>query len=128
VLGWLATQGVPTTGWVIDNGSGLSRKTLVDPKGLAQFLRNMAQRPDFPDYLASFPRAGADGTVRKRMNEVDGYAYLKTGSLSGTRSVAGYVRAQDRQWWAVAIMVRSPNAAESWPGMEGVIEFIYRSR
>lgn len=128
VLGWLATQGVPTTGWVIDNGSGLSRKTLVDPKGLAQFLRNMAQRPDFPDYLASFPRAGADGTVRKRMNEVDGYAYLKTGSLSGTRSVAGYVRAQDRQWWAVAIMVRSPNAAESWPAMEGVIEFIYRSR
>lgn len=128
MLQWLNAQGIDTRDWYFENGSGLSRSTRIDAQGLTQFLRNMAQRADFPDYLSSFPRAGADGTLRSRMKEVDGYAYLKTGSLNGVRSIGGYLRDKDGQLWAVGVMVKSPNAAESWAGMEGMLEFLYRGR
>ncbi|MCQ8896876.1 D-alanyl-D-alanine carboxypeptidase/D-alanyl-D-alanine-endopeptidase [Limnobacter humi] len=126
MLQWLQGQGIRTPDWYFENGSGLSRSTRVDARGLTEYLRNMAMRADFPDYLSSFPRAGVDGTLQKRVHSVDGYAYLKTGSLSGVRSVAGYVRDRDGQWWSVAILVKSPNAGEAWPAMEAMVDFLYR--
>ncbi|HEY1058075.1 MAG TPA: D-alanyl-D-alanine carboxypeptidase/D-alanyl-D-alanine-endopeptidase [Limnobacter sp.] len=126
MIQWLQGQGIRTPDWYFENGSGLSRSTRVDARGLTEFLRNMALRADFPDYLSSFPRAGVDGTLQKRVNSVDGYAYLKTGSLSGVRSVAGYLRDREGQWWSVAVLVKSPNAAEAWSGIDAVMDFLYR--
>ncbi|HEX4917063.1 MAG TPA: D-alanyl-D-alanine carboxypeptidase/D-alanyl-D-alanine-endopeptidase [Limnobacter sp.] len=126
MLAWLNTMGVGTQGWFFENGSGLSRNTRIDAQGLTQFLRHMAGRPDFPDFLASMPRAGADGTLHRRVNNVGGYAYLKTGSLNGVRSLGGYLRDTDGQWWAVGVLVKSPRAFDSWPPMEKLLEFLYR--
>lgn len=127
MLDWLKLQGVASKDWFFENGSGLSRSTRIDAKGLAQFLGNMAARPDFPDYLASFPRAGTDGTLHQRVNNIGGYAYLKTGSLNGVRSLGGYLRDQKGQLWAVGILVKSPKAHDSWAPMEGLLEFLYRA-
>lgn len=124
---WLKTQGIASNDWFFENGSGLSRNTRIDAKGLAEFLRNMAARSDFPDFLASFPRAGADGTLHRRVNNVDGFAYLKTGSLNGVRSLGGYLRDRDGQLWAVGILVKSPRAYDSWAPMENMLEFLYRA-
>jgi D-alanyl-D-alanine carboxypeptidase/D-alanyl-D-alanine-endopeptidase (penicillin-binding protein 4) len=126
MLDWLKSQGIGANDWFFENGSGLSRNTRIDAKGLAEFLANMAGRADFPDYLASFPRAGADGTLQRRVAGVNGYAYLKTGSLNGVRAVGGYLRDSQGQLWAVGVLVESPNAHESWPPMEGLLEFLYR--
>lgn len=123
---WLRGQGIQVNDWFFENGSGLSRQTRVDAKGLAEFFRNMAGRADFPDYLASFPRAGADGTLQRRVTNVNGFAYLKTGSLNNVRSVGGYLRDSQGQLWAVVVLVRSARAQDSWAGMEGVMEFLYR--
>ncbi|HEX4856102.1 MAG TPA: D-alanyl-D-alanine carboxypeptidase/D-alanyl-D-alanine-endopeptidase, partial [Limnobacter sp.] len=123
---WLKGQGIGVQDWFFENGSGLSRTTRVDAKGLAEFLRYMAQRPEFPDYLASFPRAGVDGTLQRRVSNLDGFAYLKTGSLNGVRSVGGYLRDRRGQMWAIGIFVESPRAQESWPAMESLLEFVYR--
>ena len=124
---WLKQQGVASNDWFFENGSGLSRNTRIDAKGLAMFLRNMAQRSDFPDFLASFPRAGADGTLHRRVNNIDGFAYLKTGSLNGVRSLGGYLRDKEGQLWAVGILVASPRSYDSWPSMEELLEFLYRA-
>lgn len=124
---WLKTQGIASHDWFFENGSGLSRNTRIDAKGLAEFLRNMAARSDFPDFLASFPRAGTDGTLHRRVNNVDGFAYLKTGSLNGVRSLGGYLRDRDGQLWAVGVLVKSPNAWDSWAPMESLLEFLYRA-
>jgi D-alanyl-D-alanine carboxypeptidase/D-alanyl-D-alanine-endopeptidase (penicillin-binding protein 4) len=124
---WLKLQGISANDWFFENGSGLSRNTRIDAKGLAEFLRNMAARSDFPDFLASFPRAGVDGTLHRRVNNVDGFAYLKTGSLSGVRSLGGYLRDREGQLWAVGILVKSPRAHDSWAPMETLLEFLYRA-
>lgn len=126
MLAWLGTMGVGTKGWFFENGSGLSRNTRIDAQGLTQFLRYMATRADFPDYLASMPRAGVDGTLHRRVNNIGGYAYLKTGSLNGVRSLGGYLRDVEGQWWAVGVLVKSPRAYDSWPPMENLLEFLYR--
>ena len=124
---WLKLQGISSDDWFFENGSGLSRNTRIDAKGLTEFLRNMASRSDFPDFLASFPRAGTDGTLHRRVNNVDGFAYLKTGSLNGVRSLGGYLRDREGQLWAVGVLVKSPRAYDSWGPMESLLEFIYRA-
>lgn len=124
---WLKLQGISSNDWFFENGSGLSRNTRIDAKGLAEFLRNMAARSDFPDFLASFPRAGADGTLHRRVNNLNGFAYLKTGSLNGVRSLGGYLRDREGQLWAVGILVKSPRAYDSWGPMESLLEFLYRA-
>lgn len=124
---WLKEQGIAAQDWFFENGSGLSRNTRIDAKGLAEFLRYMAKRSDFPDFLASFPRAGTDGTLHRRVNNVDGFAYLKTGSLNGVRSLGGYLRDKEGQMWAVGILVKSPKAHDSWEPMENLLEFLYRA-
>lgn len=126
MLDWLKSQGIGVNDWFFENGSGLSRTTRIDAKGLSEFLANMASRADFPDFLASFPRAGVDGTLQRRVGGVDGFAYLKTGSLNGVRSLGGYLRDTQGQLWAVAVLVESPKASESWPPMESLLEFLYR--
>lgn len=127
MLDWLRSQGIGVNDWFFENGSGLSRTTQIDAKGLSEFLASMATRADFPDFLASFPRAGADGTLHRRVNGVDGFAYMKTGSLNGVRSLGGYLRDRQGQLWAAGVLIESPNAYESWPPMEGLLEFLYRS-
>ena len=124
---WLKQQGISSNDWFFENGSGLSRDTRIDAKGLVEFLRNMAARSDFPDFLASFPRAGADGTLHRRVTNVDGFAYLKTGSLNGVRSLGGYLRDREGQLWAVGVLVKSPRAYDSWGPMESLLEFLYRA-
>jgi D-alanyl-D-alanine carboxypeptidase/D-alanyl-D-alanine-endopeptidase (penicillin-binding protein 4) len=125
---WLKSLGLHTKDWFFENGSGLSRSTRVDAAGVTQFLRAMSERADFPEYLASLPQAGTDGTLQHRAKNVEGHAYLKTGSLNGVRAVAGYVRDAEGRWWTVAVFIRGEKAAESWPAIEKVLEFVYRGR
>lgn len=122
---WLGQLRIGTTGWVFENGSGLSRQTRIDAKGMTEFLAYMATRADFPDYMSSLPRVGVDGTLAKRMKSVEQSAYLKSGSLNGVRTVAGYVRSKNGQMWAVAIFVRSANAAQAWDPMENLVKLLY---
>lgn len=125
VRAWLNSKGIQTPGWVIENGSGLSRVTRVDSKGLSEYLAYMARRADFPDFFASLPRAGADGTLFRRMKNVDEYAYLKTGSLNGVRTIAGYVRSRNGQLWAIGVMVKGANAGNAWTPMENLVKMLY---
>ena len=40
---WLKLQGIASNDWFFENGSGLSRNTRIDAKGLAEFLRSRGQ-------------------------------------------------------------------------------------
>lgn len=125
--GWLSYLGIDANNWKFENGSGLARDTRVSARGTANFLAYMTSRADFPDFLASLPRAGHDGTLRRRLKGTEHFAYMKTGSLDGVRSVAGYLRTQKNQWYAIAIFVKSENARRAWPAMEQTIQYVYRN-
>ena len=89
---WGRERGFDLSGVDIDNGSGLSRSTHITVLQMAKVL-NAAYHSRFaPEYLASLPLAGIDGTLRARMKSTPaGSVRLKTGHLESVSGVAGYV-------------------------------------
>ncbi len=90
----LAELGVAPDAWVLADGSGLSRNDAAAPEAIAQVLEAMYHRPDFPVFLDALPVAGVDGTMATRLvgTAAAGNAHAKTGSMSGVRTLSGYVR------------------------------------
>ena len=93
----LSDLGVPPDAYVLADGSGLSRYDLVAPDAIAQVLFAMHVRPDFQAFYDALPIAGVDGTLatRLRLTAAAGNARAKTGSLTGVRTLAGYVATAD---------------------------------
>lgn len=106
-LDLLRRQGIDTRGWVIDNGSGLSRDGRLTASGLVQMLDTAWHSPLMPEFVSSLAIAGVDGTVRRRLrnNEARGMAHLKTGTLRDTRAIAGYVLGESGRRYALVSMV-----------------------
>ena len=71
------------------------------------------------------PVAGADGTLSNRFkgSTAQRNAFLKTGTLTGVRSLAGYVRGKSGRMIAVAIVVNSERATAAVPAMDRFIEW-----
>ena len=106
-LDLLRRQGIDTRGWVIDNGSGLSRDGRLTAAGLVQMLDTAWNSPLMPEFMSSLAIAGVDGTVRRRLrnDEARGMAHLKTGTLRDTRAIAGYVLGESGRRYALVSMV-----------------------
>jgi serine-type D-Ala-D-Ala carboxypeptidase/endopeptidase (penicillin-binding protein 4) len=92
IADWGRERGLDLSGVDIDNGSGLSRSTHISVLQMARILGAAYHSPFAPEYLASFPLAGMDGTLRTRMKSSPaGSVRLKTGHLDSVSGVAGYV-------------------------------------
>jgi D-alanyl-D-alanine carboxypeptidase/D-alanyl-D-alanine-endopeptidase (penicillin-binding protein 4) len=64
-----------------------------------------------PEFIASLPLAGIDGTLRSRMkNSPAGSVRLKTGHLDGVTGVAGYVTTQAGKTYVLVSLVNDPRA------------------
>jgi serine-type D-Ala-D-Ala carboxypeptidase/endopeptidase (penicillin-binding protein 4) len=97
---------------VIANGSGLSRDTRLTARLLTDSLLYAWQQPIMPEFLASLPLAGLDGTMEERLADepARGRIHVKTGSLSGVAGIAGYVHALSGRRYAVVALVNHPGA------------------
>jgi D-alanyl-D-alanine carboxypeptidase/D-alanyl-D-alanine-endopeptidase (penicillin-binding protein 4) len=92
IADWARGRGLDLNGVDIDNGSGLSRSTHISVLQMAKILNAGYHSPFAPEYLASLPLAGMDGTLRSRMKSSPaGSVRLKTGHLDGVSGVAGFV-------------------------------------
>ncbi len=123
---WLKTQQLQFPELVMENGAGLSRKERISPVHLAELLQRATSSPFNAELEASLPILGMDGTVKKRFkdNGIAGYAHLKTGSLEGVKSIAGYVKAHSGKQWIVVFIVNHPNAALAQPAQDALIEWL----
>lgn len=90
---WLAAHEIDDAGLVLDNGSGLSRSERVTPAQLEGVLRAGLASRWAPEFVASLPIAGIDGTLRNRLKDgpAAGAARMKTGSLRNVVALAGTV-------------------------------------
>jgi len=86
----LRKWGADSTGFVIYDGSGLSRHDLVSPETIVKILAAMQSDTVFYNAL---PIAGVDGTIRNRMKgtPAENNLHAKTGSIEFVRSLSGYV-------------------------------------
>ncbi len=93
----LTDLGVDSTGYVLVDGSGLSRHNLVSPEALVQTLRAMTQSKVAAVYRASLPVAGISGTLQNRFRNTtaQGILQAKTGSMSGVAAISGYLNDPD---------------------------------
>jgi D-alanyl-D-alanine carboxypeptidase/D-alanyl-D-alanine-endopeptidase (penicillin-binding protein 4) len=126
---WLGRQGIAEGDIEVENGSGLSRGERARPRALAQLLANAWRAPQRQDFVDSLPVAGVDGTLEHRMQgtAAEGRAFLKTGTLSDTRALAGYVTGASGKVYAVALMVNHPDADRAVPSMDRFIEWVAKS-
>jgi len=87
--GW----GAEADGFIVWDGSGLSRRDMVSPETVVRVLDVMRRSPNYQTYYDAMPIAGIDGTLRTRMRSTTGEANVrgKTGTLGNVRSLSGYV-------------------------------------
>ncbi|MBF5040199.1 D-alanyl-D-alanine carboxypeptidase/D-alanyl-D-alanine-endopeptidase [Methylophilus sp. 13] len=109
----LRQRGLVFSELVLENGSGLSRNERISAEHLAQLLVTAYQRPVMPVFMASLPILGMDGTTKKRLADSTskGMAYLKTGSLEGVSSLAGYVQDQAGKRYVLVIVANHARAS-----------------
>ncbi|WP_338849671.1 D-alanyl-D-alanine carboxypeptidase [Massilia sp. W12] len=110
----------------LDNGSGLSRRERISPAGMVRVLQLAWRAPHMPEFIASMPLVGVDGTMRRRLlqSPAQGQAHIKTGTLKDVRSVAGYVLAQSGQRYALAAFVNHSNPESGRALLDKVIEWV----
>lgn len=78
---------------LLNDGSGLSRKSRVTARAMVNFLEAVKGEPYFADFLAALPVAGKSGTLTRRMKGTNaaGRIHAKTGTLDGNYQLAGYL-------------------------------------
>jgi len=113
VLDVLNRQRISTQHLVLENGSGLSRQERLTALTLGQLLQRQYHHEYAPEFIASLPIAGVDGTLKARFAKSSAVdcARLKTGSLNGVRSLAGYVFAKGQRPLVFVAIVNSAVAS-----------------
>ncbi|MFT0533010.1 D-alanyl-D-alanine carboxypeptidase/D-alanyl-D-alanine-endopeptidase [Castellaniella hirudinis] len=122
----LRNQQVDTAGWVLDNGSGLSRQGRVTAHGLAQMLDVAWRSAMMPEFVSSLAIAGMDGTMRRRLRSDDtrGQAHVKTGTLRDAKALAGYVRGASGKRYILVSLVNHPQAGAVQPFDDALVRWL----
>jgi len=123
IRGWLASRGIAMPELVLENGSGLSRIERVSARGLARLLAAAFEGPFMPEFVASLPIAGVDGTLLNRRRFATA-AHVKGGMLEGVRAIAGYVQADSGRRYVVVVIVNHARAPSAEAFQDAVIEWV----
>ncbi|MTJ15706.1 MULTISPECIES: D-alanyl-D-alanine carboxypeptidase/D-alanyl-D-alanine-endopeptidase [unclassified Dolichospermum] len=103
----LTQLGVAPAGYVIVDGSGLSRKNLTTPAALVQLLQGIDKSPQAAVFRASLPISGVKGSLKNRFlnTAAAGIVQAKTGSMTGISALSGYMNAPNYEPLVFSIMV-----------------------
>jgi D-alanyl-D-alanine carboxypeptidase/D-alanyl-D-alanine-endopeptidase (penicillin-binding protein 4) len=108
---WGRERGFDLQSVDIDNGSGLSRGTHISALQMARVLSAAYKSRFAPEFMASLPLAGLDGTLRSRMKDAPlGSVRLKTGHIDGVSGVAGFVTGASGKTYVLVSLVNHPRA------------------
>jgi serine-type D-Ala-D-Ala carboxypeptidase/endopeptidase (penicillin-binding protein 4) len=125
---WLSKKSLEFPELVVENGAGLSRQERISAKSLGDLLVDAGDSPVMSELMSSLPIAGADGTMKKRLknSEVAGRAHIKTGTLDGVKTIAGYVLGKSGRRVAVVFLVNHANAGEADVAQDALLQWIYQ--
>jgi serine-type D-Ala-D-Ala carboxypeptidase/endopeptidase (penicillin-binding protein 4) len=124
---WLTNKGIDAPEMSIENGSGLSRTERISALTMGRLLAAAFQAPTMPEFMASLPLVGYDGTMRLRLTTqtVAGKAHIKTGMLSEVRTIAGYVLAASGKRYVVVFMINHANAIRGQDAQDALLQWVY---
>jgi D-alanyl-D-alanine carboxypeptidase/D-alanyl-D-alanine-endopeptidase (penicillin-binding protein 4) len=102
---------VPEKQYNFEDGSGLSRLTLVTPATITRLLRYMYLTPHRDAWISTLPIAGEDGTLYGRFDKIARPRIrAKTGTISHVSSLSGYVMRKNGKRYAFAILTNNYNS------------------
>jgi PBP4 family serine-type D-alanyl-D-alanine carboxypeptidase len=113
----LQEMGIDPSKIIIKDASGLSRENKVTANVMAKLLYKVHSDPLLATLIDGLPVSGESGTLESRYVETApeavGLVKAKTGTLTGTISLAGYVQSGEREYAFVVIAdkIRRTNAA-----------------
>jgi D-alanyl-D-alanine carboxypeptidase/D-alanyl-D-alanine-endopeptidase (penicillin-binding protein 4) len=125
---WLERNRLNFSELVMENGAGLSRKERISASHMAQLLQHASNHPLNAEMQASLPILGVDGSVRKRLRDspAAGHAHLKTGTLEGVKTIAGYVKSENGREWIVVFFINHPYAKRGSDAQDALLEWLLR--
>lgn len=128
VHNWLQKQQLDFPELVLENGAGLSRTERISALHLAQLLQSAAAHPFSAELQSSLPILGVDGSMKKRLKEsaAASHAHLKSGTLEGVKTVAGYVKSRSGKEWVVVFLINDSNASAGNRAQDALIEWVQR--
>lgn len=126
VVEWLGGKGLNFPELVLENGSGLSRQERISADSLSRLLTAAWQSPVMPELMASLPISGLDGTMKKRLNgtQATGRGHIKTGTLEGVKTAAGYALDAQGRRYVVTFLINHPKAAAGQAAMDALLLWI----
>jgi len=88
---YLASLGVSSGQYQLDDGSGLSRNNRLSPGAITAVLKDICDSGDWPMFENTLSAGGVDGTTAKyfRSDPYKGNILGKTGYIAGIRSFSG---------------------------------------
>lgn len=107
---------------MVDNGSGLSRQTRISAAELHALLQKAYASPFMPELMASLPISGLDGTLTRSKSTLAS-AHLKTGSLRGVMSLAGYVHTESGETLTLVAIVNDERAQAARDALDALVHW-----
>ncbi len=107
----IAIAGMNPRNYRIVDGSGVSHYNLVSTELLNAVLKYFyLHQPELYKTLSqSFPLAGVDGTLKRRMKNTlaENNLRAKTGTISGVSSLSGYVTTKSKHQLSFSLMIQN---------------------
>jgi D-alanyl-D-alanine carboxypeptidase/D-alanyl-D-alanine-endopeptidase (penicillin-binding protein 4) len=127
---WLAGRNLRFNELVLDNGSGLSRSERISADSLNRLLLDAWKNPVMPEFVSSLPIVGIDGTMKKRLNgsEATGRAHIKTGTLDGVKTAAGYALDAQGRRCTVTFLINHPKAQAGSAAIDALLVWVAQRR
>lgn len=92
---WLSRAGISTDKIALHDGSGLSRLNLVTPDSTVRLLLSLSKTSSSQTFRQTLPVAGRDGTLGGRLKGLTDRVSAKTGTLTYSHSLSGYLTTDD---------------------------------
>lgn len=124
-------KGLSTASLCLYDGSGLALADKLTARFLGDLFTYMAREsPVKASFVRSLPRAGQEGSVVNFLkgSELQGKAWLKSGSMSGVKGYAGYIDKEGKRY--VVVLFVNNYTLEGRPmnkAIENLILTLFRS-
>lgn len=117
----LAAWGAAPDGYLIRDGSGLSRYGYLSPETLVRVLDRVRADSAFHVFYDALPIAGLDGSLRNRMKgtAAAGKVHAKTGSVANARSLSGYALTADNHTLIFSLL------ANNWITSQAAVDSVH---
>ena len=104
---------MPMKGCVLRDGCGLAPQNKLSAEMLVHLLSRMYRSKHRKAWYNSLPVSGKSGTLTHFLENtpLEGKVHAKSGTITGTKTYAGYIRRPDGHIWVFAVMVSDTGGA-----------------